>query len=49
MAFERLLQRARPGIPLLDGVVIRCRRQLLAVGRERDGADPARMAFESLL
>jgi hypothetical protein len=29
--------------PHLDGLAVRCRRQLLAIGREHDGADRVRM------
>jgi len=48
MALKCLQQPARPGVPQLDRVVVRCRRKRLAVARECYGPDGARMALESL-
>jgi len=45
---ERLAERARPGLPQLDRLVVRCRGQRRAVRREGYRVDAVPMAFERL-
>jgi len=48
MALERLQGRSRAGVPQPDRLVVRRRRQQLAVRREGHGLDTVRMALERL-